>query len=402
MLNNQRGGLKPSSLVTLVAVSIVSLICLILALQTVSWNETGETSIVQYPNGNRMVKTTPGPYLQLFGRKEVYRQVVTVGFGNIKGEKSANIPAVPVIFNTGSKAKISGIIRVKLPMNKEGMEEVFTNYAGGFDHFVRNGIVQVVNNAVKLSANLRSEQDAYTAIASFQADVADQLQNGIYMTESRDVVKHRETGDTETVKITVIKQDENGNPIRKKNVLQQLGCLVSQCQIEIPEFDPQVEKAITLRKQQSLETEIAKQKALRAEQDALTAVADAKARVAQERATQEVEKVKAVVAAEKARDVAKLEKEEAIYRKEALVLEGQGEAEKKRLVMQADGALKQKLEAYERVQGLWAKAYAQGYKVPSYVNGGGSSGGASAFEQAMQSQMLRNMNELGLNLEIKK
>ena len=397
--------MKPSTIFKISVIAIIAIIAIVLIAQTISWNETGETTIVQYPNGSIVVKPTPGPYGQFWGRKEVFRQVVTVGFGTTKGEGSADIPAVPVIFNTGSKAKISGIIRVRLPMDDAGMREIFKNYAGGFEHFVRNGIVPVVNNAVKLAANLRTEQDAYTAIASFQADVADQLQNGIYMTESVDIIKTRETGEEERVKITVIKKDKNGNPIRKENVLQNLGCTVTQCQIEIPEFDPAVEKAIQLRKQQSLETEIAKQKALRAEQDALTAVADAKARVAQERATQEVEKVKAVVAAEKTRDVAKLEKEAAEYTKQKLILEGQGEAEKKRLAMAADGALKQKLDALKDINGLWAKAFAQyqGNIVPSTVMGGSDNGqSVNGFQQWMQVMTAKAARELNVDMNIKK
>lgn len=406
MLSNQRGEIKPSNMFVIAIIAIVGLIGIITVAQTVSWNETGETTIVQYPNGQLMVKTSPGPYAQIFGRREVYRQVVTVGFGDIKGKKSANIPAVPVIFNTGSKAKISGIIRVKLPLDESGMTDIFKNYAGGFDHFVRNGIVPVVNNAVKLAANLRSEQDAYTAIASFQEDVSDQLTNGIYMTESKEVVKIRETGEEERVRITVVKKDKNGNPIRKDNVLQNLGCSVTQCQIEIPQFDPAVEKAIALRKQQSLETEIAKQKALRAEQDALTAVADAKARVAQERATQEVEKVKAVVAAEKTRDVARLDKEAAAYEKQAMILKGQGEAQAKKLAMQADGALKQKLDALRDINGLWAKAFAQykGNIVPSTVMGGSGSGSSSqnGFQQWMQVMTAKAARDLNVDMSVKK
>jgi len=402
MFKNQRGEVKPF---LLAIIAIGSLIGIFAIFQTISWNETGETTIVQYPNGQLMTKPTPGPYAQMFGRKEVYRQVVTVGFGINKGEGAADVPAVPVIFNTGSKAKISGIIRVRLPKDNTGMEEIFKNYAGGFEHFVRNGIVPVVNNAVKLAANLRTEQDAYTAIASFQADVADQLQNGIYMTESVDIVKKRETGEEEHIKITVIKKDENGNPIRKDNVLQDLGCSVTQCQIEIPEFDPAVEAAIQLRKQQSLETEIAKQKAIRAEQDALTAVADGSARVAQERATQEVEKVKAVVAAEKVRDVAKLDKEASEYRKQATILEGQGEAEAKRLKMQADGALSQKLTALTEINGLWAKALAQyqGNIVPT-TSFGASSGGKSenSFQSWMQVMTAKAAQDLNVDMNVKK
>jgi regulator of protease activity HflC (stomatin/prohibitin superfamily) len=289
-------------------------------------------------------------------------------------------------------------------MDKEAMKNILKEFAGGFSHFVRNGIVPAVNNSVKLSANLRSEQDAYTSLASYQADVEDQLQNGIWKTKSVEKVVTKLTGETERRKITEVVLGDDGSPIRKDNILQSLGCIVTQCQINQPIFDPATEKAITMRKQQSLETEVAKQEAIRAEQDAKTAEAKAKAMVAKKRAEEEVAKVAAVVQAEKERDVAKLRQEAAGYEKKAKILEGQGIAEKKRLIMVADGALEKKLNTYEHVQGLWAKAFAEGYKVPTVNMGAGDANGTAqtAFHRAMDSQTLKNMKELGLDLNIKK
>ena len=99
----------------------------------------------------------------------------------------------------------------------------------------------------------------------------------------------------------------------------------------------------------------------------------------------EQEKVKAVVDAEKVKAVAelqaeqrlavaKLDKKAAAETKQKNILLGQGEAERKKLVLLADGALKQKLSAYVEAQKLWADAFSK-RNVPSVYNAGGGKAG---------------------------
>jgi hypothetical protein len=393
--------MKPSKLFVLIGGVVACLIVILLLSNLIAWNDAGVTTIVQYPTGRLMVKSTPGPYGLWWGHSYKYRQVMTVAFGSQKKGGSADIPTIPVIFNTGAKAMMSGLVRIELPRNDAQMIKVLEDYAGGQDHFISSGVVPVVQNAVKLSANLISEQEAYTTLASFQQYISDQLSAGIYKTKSVEKWIVKETGDSERVKITQPVQQDNGDFVRSATALQQLGCKVQHCQIEVPDFDGVVENAINERKKRSLETEIAKQQAIKAKQDAITAAANAEAMVATERAKKEVEKVSAVVKAEQMRDVSKLEKEAAEYTKQKLILEGEGEATKKRLVMQANGALEQKLDAYKEVQGLWAKAFAEGYRVPNVMMGGGANGSLSAFDQAMQSITLKQMKDLGLDMTMK-
>lgn len=63
---------------------------------------------------------------------------------------------------------------------------------------------------------------------------------------------------------------------------------------------------------------------------------------------------------------------------------GEGEAARKRLVMQADGALDKKLEAYKTVQGYWANAFKdfKGQMVPG-VQMGGAGGNSTSNTSAL-------------------
>jgi hypothetical protein len=74
-----------------------------------------------------------------------------------------------------------------------------------------------------------------------------------------------------------------------------------------------------------------------------------------------------------------LAKQAAEFTKQKLILEGQGEAAKKKLIMQADGALKQKLEAIIAIHGNYADAYKH-RQVPQWYHTGGANGKNGSFD----------------------
>lgn len=401
---NNRGVIGAKTVIWLVGVVLGLIFATIILFSTASWNETGETTIVQYPNGSRMVKLEPGFYFKWWGKTSVWKKYVTVGFGNVKGEGSANIEAVDVIFNDGSMADISGNIRVRLPENHEDMLILWEQYSGGYRHFVEKGIIPVVENSVRLAANLRDAQTAYTTIAILQSDIQDQLKRGTFVTSDETILDTSVSGDIERKKVTVKVLDSKGQPKREPHVLMSLGCSVTQCQIKVPGFDETVTKAIAQRKMAAVATEVAKQEAIKAEQDAKTIAAKGKAIADSVKWAIEKEKAAIVTRAEAKRDSAKLAMEAAKYSKQALILQGQGEAEKKRLVMQADGALAQKLAAYKDVNALYAKAWGtyQGQMVPSTVIGGAEGHNATdAFQSFMSLMTAKTAKDLSLDLKVK-
>lgn len=158
----------------------------------------------------------------------------------------------------------------------------------------------------------------------------------------------------------------------------------------------------------------AKAKAQEAEQAKLTIEAEGKAAVAKAKYEEEQIKVRAVVKAEREKEVqviagqqrkevARLDKEAAALTKEKEIYLGQGEAERKRLVLAADGALKQKLLTYENVMSMWADAYSK-RQVPSVVMGGegkgtGTSGNPIDFQQVLS---LMALKQIGLDLTVPK
>jgi len=378
-----------------IAFVVLAIIFLVLARGIFQTNEAGYFQVKQAAiTGNMSVRFAAGTYFQWFGTITEYKNVTTCGIGTHKGDGSADIDAVDVIFNDGSKAKISGLIRVKLPATSEGAINLKREYANGFDHFIQSGIVPIVNNAIKLSANLRSAQDAYTTLALFQQAVEDQLRNGIYKTKSDKVNKVTSTGDVEEQRVTVLVYDENGQPLRTPNRLQQLGCEVLECVIDVPQFDAKVEEMIAKRKDEAMKTELAKQEAIRAKQDALTAEQQGLANVAKAKYEQEVEKVKEVTIAQKLYEVATLNAKQEEQKKLAKIYEGQGIYEFNRLKVQAGLTPQEKMEWEYKIKVGVAEQLAK-VNVPSIVvTGGDKSGGVSPMDAIGVNMLLDIMNKL--------
>ena len=378
-----------------IAFAVLAVIFLVMARSLFQTNDAGYFQVKQAAiTGDMSVRFEAGTYGQWFGNISEYKNVATVGIGTHQGEGSADIDAVPVIFNDGSKADISALIRVKLPTTVEGAIELKREYAQGYEHFIRSGIVPIVQNAIKLGANLRSAQDAYTTLALFQQAVEDQLRNGIYVTKSDKIENITTTGDIEEQRVTVLVYGDDGQPLRTPNRLQQLGCEVLECVIDVPAFDPKVNEMIAARKDEAMKTELAKQSAIRAKQDALTAEEQGKANVATAKYKQEVVKVEAVTVAQKEFEVAQLNAKKEDENRKALIYKGQGEAEANRLKVAAGLTPQEKVE-WEFKTKVGVAAELAKVNVPSVVVGGGDGkGGVSPMDAIGVNMLLDIMNKM--------
>lgn len=371
-----------------IAFVVLAIIFLGAARSLFETNDAGYFQVKQAAiTGDMTVRFDAGTYWQMFGTISEYKNVATVGIGKHRGEGSADIDAVEVIFNDGSRAQISALIRVKLPNTIEGAIELKREYAQGYEHFIRSGIIPIVQNAIKLGANLRSAQDAYTTLALFQQAVEDQLRYGIYVTKSDKIENITSTGDIEEQRVTVLVYDENGQPLRTPNRLQQLGCEVLECVIDVPAFDPKVNEMIAARKDEAMKTELAKQSAIRAKQDALTAEEQGKANVATAKYKKEVELVEATTKAREKFEVAQYNAKEALEVKKATIAAGQGEAEAARLKVKA-GLTPQEEASWKYKTEVGIAAELAKVNVPNIVIGGGDGKGGVSPMDAIGIKML--------------
>ena len=294
-------------------------------------------------------------------------------------------------------------MRIILPSSEPQAIELISKY-GYMDYKDQEQklVLPVVRNALRLTSNLMSARESYSEQrADFVFWTWDQVQNGLYETteETRKVVDPV-SGQEVTKTFKIIRKDDGGNPVYQRNPLKGLGITLANFEVKLFDYTDKVRAQIST--QQTALMAVAKAKAQQAEQEALMAEAEGKANVARAKYEEEEKKIRAVVGARQRLEVADLDRQAAGEKKQEQILLGQGEAERKRLVLKADGALKQKLEAYVQAQQLWANAFAQ-RQVPSLVMGGGGAGdtdkSTTNFAQMMQ---LLVANQMGLDLSMPK
>jgi regulator of protease activity HflC (stomatin/prohibitin superfamily) len=346
----------------------------------------------------------PGLYGKWFGNVTVWPKAGTFHFtkDNEEGEKKDQ--SITVRFGDGSTAQISGTIRIVMPTDsKQAIALVTEQGYKSFEDLEQNLMLKVVRNALMLTANTMTARESY---AERRNDYVfwsqDQIQNGIYETEeaAKQVVDSA-TGEKATKTFKVIKRDKNGVPIYQKSPLHGTGITVANFEIKDIVYSKEVEEQIQTQQKATMSIVTAKAEALKAEQDKLKIEAEGKAKVATAQYEQEQDKVKEVVQAQKRLDVAKLDKESAALKKAKDILEGEGEAAKRKLIMTADGALEKKIAAWVEVNKVYATEFAKVKWSPEIQMG--SSTSASSNAQAMIDLLTtKTARDLGLDLKINK
>lgn len=101
------------------------------------------------------------------------------------------------------------------------------------------------------------------------------------------------------------------------------------------------------------------------------------------------------------RETAAVKAEEAAHKKKELILIGEGEAAKKSAIMKADGALKQKLETYERVMEKFAKEFGKQKWVPEIQMGGANTTGpGNEAANLINILTAKTLQDLGLDMNV--
>jgi hypothetical protein len=169
-------------------------------------------------------------------------------------------------------------------------------------------------------------------------------------------------------------------------------------------MDQTVEAQIQEQQKITMAVQTAIADAKKAEQAAITAEANGKAAAMTAKWDQEKLKAAAVTIAEKVRDSTKLMAEAAEFTKKEQTLLGEGEGARKRAVMQANGALEQKLETWLEAQKVWAEAFSkfQGSVVPQIMSGNSGMNGENGATQFMQIMGMKAAKDLGLEMSIPK
>lgn len=381
---------KAGRLLLYLGLSIFAIICFFKLGENL---DAHESMVIQYPWGTLSGATSPGVYGQWFGKVTRY-------------PKRYNYPfKIPIRFNDNGHGTLEGSVQIDMPLDSPSLIALHIKY-GGPEAISSQLIETVVNKCVYLSGPLMSSKESY---AEKRNDlimyIDDQLEKGVYKTQQKteNVPDPLDDKKMKTVVRLEILKDNHDLPVREETdpPLAKYHLRPFNFAIKDLKYEESVENQA--KEQQKLQmgivTSIAEAKM--AEQRSLTAQKNGEANAAEARARIEVQKAEAITRAEMEVGVAKLNKEKAALFKDSQILEGEGESAKRRLVMQADGALKQKLDTWLEAQKYYADAIknTQQPLVPSVVFGNkDGSGNTPSTQGLMDIFAIKAAKELGLDM----
>lgn len=362
---------------------------MIVILMTVGINNGGYRTYVQWPNGKTFVKFQPGWYIAMFGTTEEYPDLLTFDYDKNDDDSSTlNQTGIPVRYQDGGLGTIYGKDRFALPTDELTMIKLHKAFRSSKG--VANKLIKpVTEEATNLTAGLLTSEGAYAEQrGQFIQWSQSQIKHGKFKTRlERKLVKGDDGKDT-WKKVPVIEYDKENKPIILSSDLADYGITLMGHQITDWDFEQKTLDQISTKRQATMAIITAKANAERAKQDEITTEAQGRANVMKAKYEQEVLKEKAIVVANREKEVAeinaaklvavatqnKLQAEQkkfsAVEYKQEQILIGEGDGERKRLVMEADGALAQKLDTYYSVSALYADALSKHRLVPDFIMGG--------------------------------
>jgi regulator of protease activity HflC (stomatin/prohibitin superfamily) len=384
--------------------------------------DAGEVMVIQSPiSGELTWHTTPGIKWQGFGKVTKYERRMQFWFSAKPDQGKPTDESLRIRFNDGGHAQISGGISWEMPLDADHLTIIHQKF--GNQKAVEQQLVRtMIEKSVYMTGPLMSSTESYASRRSELLKLMeDQVSGGIYQTKT--VVESQKdpiTGAERKVSVVQLVTDKDGKYLRvEESPLKEFGIRAFNLSINQIAYEGKVEEQIQQQQQAAMQVQIAIAEAKRAEQQVLTTQKEgeasaAKAEWAQKTVAAKLEaealmkKNVAETEAKQKLEVAKLDTEAAEQFKKAETLRGEGEAARRKLVMEADGALEKKLTAWLESQKAYAEAIGkhQGQWVPSVVMGG--NGGNAGAGQVNGAQALidlftaRAAKDLGLDLSMSK
>ena len=397
----------------------------------------GKICVIQSPvSGTLEVYYDPGIKLQMFGKVTYYPKSDIYSFPQPikpfdKSYVAIEDKSIPIVFNDSGGGSIPGSIRFDYPAEREKMKLIHTTFTS-HDSVVRGLIKPTVERAVTLTGSMMSSIEAFMARkADLPVMIEDQAKYGLYRTRTYDRrVTDEITKEEKTIKVSEPIYDTtapSGIARQESSVITKYGIVFSNFSFtgvtpseKVYErinvlFDmyAKIEQSTLNVRNQEQETKAQqeiykKEKAIeKGKAEAITAketeTANRNKVVAVTNA--EREKEVAITNAQREKEVAALKRDAAALYKEEQELRGKGDAAYKKAVIDADGALQQKLAAYVEVQKVWAKAFAErtGNIVPDIIVGkdGTTPGSTNAMDDYLKLLSIKAAKDLQLDASIK-
>jgi len=420
--------------------------------KSIFYAEPGYIYHVRTVLGSEEVISDVGYKFYPFGRYNSWKRAMTVqsisgSSGSIKAERdssntSASLPPMSIMFLDQVDALAEATVRFSIPADPESFLKMAHEYRTP-ENLLRTALMPSFKETLQANASLMSAEEYYSGgRTEFNSDFENQMNNGIYLVK-REEVSVRSTKQTkssanaalgtdqeqygdENKTIFIVKKvlDNTGLPKRKKQRFNEYGITVISALVTDMRPNQKFVERMQLKQKASADRAIAREQRVQEEEQRLLAIARGEREVAERQAKAKVEQIQKTTEAETDKQLAITEaiklKEQASIGKDTAQINllkarieaetkrtlAEAEAYQKKVILQADNALAQKLDAEIKIQQLWAEAFAQ-RKVPSTVFGSGGQSGAPVGSDAevkafMQLLTLDAAKRLNYNREVSK
>ncbi|WP_196160298.1 SPFH domain-containing protein [Reinekea sp. G2M2-21] len=441
-------GLKNISVKSIFSITVsavfIGLLAFVLS-NSFFYAEPGYIYHVRTLTGSEEVVTDVGYKFYPFGRYNSWKRAMTVqavqdsGSGRITAESdsnnaSATLPPLSIMFLDQVDAHAEATVRFSIPSEPEMFLKLAHEYRSP-ENLLRTSLMPAFKETLQANASLMAAEEYYAGgRTEFNSEFENQMNSGIFLVKREEIsvrsnkqvagsanaalgTNQEEYGeDSKTVFVVNKVLDENGQPIRKSQRFTDFGITVVSALVTDMRPNQKFIERMQLKQKASADRAIAREQRVQEEEQRLLAIARGEREVAERQAqakvkqieqttNAETEKQLAITNANKLKEQASIAKDTAQINYEKAKIEAEtkrtladAEAYEKRVILEADNALAQKLDAEVEIQRLWADAFAK-RQVPSTVFGGSSDGTpvgsdaeAKAFMQLLTLDAAKRLN----------
>ncbi len=411
------------------------------ALGAVSYNDAGYCQHVRTIFGTESAVCDTGWYVSAWGTSTSWPHFITVqNTLDVEADGSAIYPPYKVRLADNWNGDVTQATRFGLPQDASQFLKMARDFRSP-ERLITTMLKPAVTSSLDSVSNMYTMEEYWAEGKrdEYKSEFAQAVTNGraevkqVSLNEAGGVIRGRAAAsdsevtqddsvmeDTEVRRVYMEKlQDASGNDIRIPHDYAEYGIVVSQAILENLDPDDKFEDRIQARKDAASRRIIAQEERREQEEQRLlaiqkgetdVAVRQAAAKTEQIQATTEAETQKklALIAAERQREEAEIAQQTAAINleraridAEAVQVAADAAAYEKRVILEADGALAQKLAAWTEAQAVWAAA-ASKIAVPATVIGSdGTSGSAlGTVDQFMSMLMVKTARDLQVDTAI--
>lgn len=411
----------------------------------VSYNDAGYCQHIRTIFGNESSTCATGWYFEGWGTSTEWPHYITVAnTTDSEAEGSAIMGPYKVRLADNWTGDVTQTTRFGIPQDVDQFLKMARDFRSP-DRLITTTLKPAVTASMDSVANMFTMEEYYAGGKrdTFKSEFALAVDQGraqvrqVRLNQAGGIVPSRaaasnsdvtantaEVGDTDVRSVVIEKLTDNaGNDMRIPHAFMEYGITVSSAILENVDPDDEYERQIGERKSAASRRVVAREQRLEQEEQRLLAIQEGDTNIAKRQAAAQVEQIQAttdaetqkklaLIAAEQTREGARIAKETAAINlersridAEAVTVAADAEAYAKEAILNADGALQQKLDAWVSAQRVWADA-ASKINVPATVfnNGGeGSAGNAlGTVDQFMQMMMMKTAQDLQVDPTIKK